>query len=338
MNAINPYIDHMFRSLPATAEARRAKNELRQMSEDRYNELRAQGFSEHEAVGHVITQFGDLDEVADELGIRALVDDTDAHAVAFSDAEATRYIETRRRSSLMIAGGVSLILVALAAQFLVNPAILQEQTTSGLGGLNAAGLGIFFLAAAVAVGMFIFAGVSLSRFDLGDDQAIRLRAETTARYKQERADFTTRYAMGLATGVIIIILSVAVMMIMTSLLDSGGTEATEVSRPGLIFMFVGLAIGVPILIVTAMTRSTLDRLTASGDYKPELSGARSLIERIAGPYWMLVIAAFFIWSFGWDAWGQSWIIWPIAGVLFGFIATVVESIQSGERKRQDQQY
>lgn len=181
MNAINSYIDHMFRSLPPTAEARRAKTELRQMSEDRYNELRADGLSEHEAVGQVITQFGSLDEVADQLGIRSLVDNSEAHAVAFSDAEADRYVETRKRSSLMIAGGVALILLGLAAQFLINPNILSSAGDNLAGAQGALGLGVFLLAVAMAVGMFIVSGVSMSRFDIRDDQAIQLSAATTAR-------------------------------------------------------------------------------------------------------------------------------------------------------------
>ena len=90
MDAITSYIDHMFRALPHTAEVRRARSELLQMSEDRYRELVAEGASENEAVGRVITQFGNLDEIADDLGIRSAVDGVDNAAIAVSAAEAER--------------------------------------------------------------------------------------------------------------------------------------------------------------------------------------------------------------------------------------------------------
>ena len=48
MDAIKSYIDHMFKALPATADVKRAKTDLMQMSEDRYQELRDSGVSEHE--------------------------------------------------------------------------------------------------------------------------------------------------------------------------------------------------------------------------------------------------------------------------------------------------
>ncbi|MFC0582123.1 hypothetical protein ACFFFR_06975 [Micrococcoides hystricis] len=59
--------------------------------------------------------------------------------------------------------------------------------------------------------------------------------------------------------------------------------------------------------------------------------ANRIIDRIVGPYWIAAIAIFLIWSFGWNAWHQSWIVWPIAGVLFGLLATTVGAIKRVER-------
>ena len=44
----------------------RAKAELMEMMEDKYEELMQEGMSEKEAVGTVISEFGDLDELAEE--------------------------------------------------------------------------------------------------------------------------------------------------------------------------------------------------------------------------------------------------------------------------------
>ena len=45
----------------------RAKAELMEMMEDKYEELMQEGMSEKEAVGTVISEFGNLDELAEEL-------------------------------------------------------------------------------------------------------------------------------------------------------------------------------------------------------------------------------------------------------------------------------
>ena len=67
METIKQYLETMFASLPDTPEVRRAKEELLQMMEDKYNELLAEGKSDNEAVGTVIAEFGNLDEIAEEL-------------------------------------------------------------------------------------------------------------------------------------------------------------------------------------------------------------------------------------------------------------------------------
>ena len=73
METIRNYLETMFASLPNTFEMQKAKNELLQMMEDKYTELITDGKTENEAVGIVISEFGNLDELAEELGISSFV-------------------------------------------------------------------------------------------------------------------------------------------------------------------------------------------------------------------------------------------------------------------------
>ena len=69
MEPIKNYLDMMFANLPSTPSVLRAKDELFQMMEDKYTELIQEGKSENEAVGSVISEFGNLDELAEALGL-----------------------------------------------------------------------------------------------------------------------------------------------------------------------------------------------------------------------------------------------------------------------------
>lgn len=69
MEAIREYLNNLFMSLPETPEVLRAKAELLEMMEDKYEELIQEGKSEKEAIGTVISEFGNLEELAEELGI-----------------------------------------------------------------------------------------------------------------------------------------------------------------------------------------------------------------------------------------------------------------------------
>ena len=71
MNVIIAYLETMFSPYPQTPRLLEAKSELQAMMEDAYNGLIASGSSHNEAVGQVITDFGNLDELAPVLGISA---------------------------------------------------------------------------------------------------------------------------------------------------------------------------------------------------------------------------------------------------------------------------
>ena len=73
METLKNYLENMFINLPVTPEVLRAKQELAQMMEDKYNELKAEGRTENEAIGIVISEFGNLSELAEDLGINDAV-------------------------------------------------------------------------------------------------------------------------------------------------------------------------------------------------------------------------------------------------------------------------
>lgn len=70
MEAIRQYLDQLFVQLPPTPQVLKAKQELGQMMEDKYTELIYQGKSHQEAMNQVIAEFGNLDELAQDLGIQ----------------------------------------------------------------------------------------------------------------------------------------------------------------------------------------------------------------------------------------------------------------------------
>ena len=60
MDTIETFLDNMFAPYPATPRLIEARSELRAMMEDAYNDAIAQGKTHNEAVGQVITDFGNL--------------------------------------------------------------------------------------------------------------------------------------------------------------------------------------------------------------------------------------------------------------------------------------
>ena len=69
MDTIRGYLNNLFLTFPETPEVIRAKEELLEMMEDKYEECLREGKSEDEAIGTVVSEFGNIEEIAEELGI-----------------------------------------------------------------------------------------------------------------------------------------------------------------------------------------------------------------------------------------------------------------------------
>ena len=110
MDTILNYLENMFSSLPQTKEVLRAKDELASMMEDKYNELLAEGKIDNEAVGIVISEFGNLKELAAELGIEGVYqeDMCSQEGRYVGDDEVRSYLERTKKSSLGIGFGTML--------------------------------------------------------------------------------------------------------------------------------------------------------------------------------------------------------------------------------------
>ena len=106
MDAIKSYLENMFLHLPKSPEVMRAKDELSQMMEDKYNQLRSEGRTDNEAVGQVIAEFGNLDELAENLGISNEVGalSTETEQINMTDEDVERYLKVTRESGTQVAG------------------------------------------------------------------------------------------------------------------------------------------------------------------------------------------------------------------------------------------
>ncbi|MBR5969887.1 MAG: DUF4097 family beta strand repeat protein [Lachnospiraceae bacterium] len=72
METLKVYLDNMFMNLPQEPKVLRAKDELLAMMTEKYEELRAEGKNDHEALGMVIMEFGSMEELADALGVEPI--------------------------------------------------------------------------------------------------------------------------------------------------------------------------------------------------------------------------------------------------------------------------
>jgi hypothetical protein len=84
--------------------------------------------------------------------------------------------------------------------------------------------------------------------------------------------------------------------------------------------------------MVGMEASSYDKILQQGDYSLEKLETQDLVGNVASVYWTVVVAAYLGYSFITNDWGRSWIIWPVAGVLFGGIAALTESLGKSKKR------
>lgn len=311
METIRNYLETMFQSLPNTREVQKAKTELWQMMEDKYTELKEEGKTENEAVGIVISEFGNLSELAEDLGIGSFVNSKEPeNARMLSMQEVKDYLKDKTRSGFMVGLGTLLCIISPSG------VIMTE---------NVMGLMFLFVSVAIAVGIFIFSGAITGKWDFMKQQPCSIDFGTADYIHNERENYRITYALLNSIGVIFCILCFVPLVVMS---ESGWRGSWE--NFGVVILLALVAIGVFLIIVAGTRSSAYDTLlklndmdTMGGNFVSSQKGQvrydNKVVAAIMSVYWPTVTCIYLVWSFLSYDWHITWIIWVIAGVIESFI-------------------
>lgn len=329
METIKNYLENMFSHLPNTPEVQKAKYELYQMMEDKYNELISEGKSDNEAIGIVISEFGNLDELADSLGIKSFVNPSQAMPAAktLSRETAAAFLRDSEKQAYLTAFGVLLCIIASLGPIFSEciPRSLASPDAS-----DAIGITFLFVCISVAVGFFIFSGSLSSKWSYLKKEPYCIDFETANWINERKESYRSTHAMLLTVGIMLCILC-AVPAIIISSLNTKSTFADSLSG-GLVLVFI--AIGVFMIVFTNMKKSSFDKLlslngaqTMGGNFSNSHDGKvhyeNPVVAAIMSVYWSTVTCIYLCWSFITFDWGITWIIWPIAAIINSLVENLL---------------
>ena len=258
---------------------------------------------------------------ADDNGLIPV--DEDAAAIRVEMEEASHFLEFRNTASGRTALGVMLCI--LSPVFLIIIAGLQEAGRVGLTEDQAGGVGltVLFVLIGIAVALFVITSIQGNRYEYLEKEAIDTAYGVDGMVRDRRERYRPAYTRQLTAGIVICVIAVIPLFLVMSVY--GEKDLPMVISMGI--MLVLIALGVFLIVRSSMIWSGMDMLLEEGDYTP----AAKLEERRNGPiaqiYWCLVLAIFLAYSFLTARWHESWIIWPVAGVLYGLLTAVLKVIR-----------
>ena len=239
--------------------------------------------------------------------------DTDSELHRVSMEEANAYMDEKKKAAPMLANATTLCILSPIPLFLVSTfndglAIAVACTTL---------LGMV----ALAVFIFIKTGIKLSPLQYLEQEPFETEYGVSGMVRERREQYESTFTRNIAIGVVLCILSV-IPTIMAGVMEV--EDYMSGISVGLLLIIV--SIGVNILIRADMIKSSYDTLLQEGEYTKEEKHLKKKTDAFLGAYWRLVVAIYLGWSFWTNNWEFTWIIWPVAGVLYAAVPGIVKMI------------
>ena len=238
-------------------------------------------------------------------------------ATFVSMEEANAFLDYKQDSAPKIALGVLLCILSPITLILLGGA--QESGRIVLTEMQAAmiGLIVLLLMVAGAVLLFVLTGMKGSKYEYLEknalDTAYGVSGMVRERMGREEADHTRRIAVGV---VLCVLASIPLFALLLWRGDDDWYGCLGVSA-----ILVLAAVGVHILVKASIPWGGYQMLLEQGDYT---RSAKRSNRKYSGIYWGIVTAGYLAASFITNRWDRTWIVWPVAGVLYGVLAEVVK--------------
>lgn len=228
--------------------------------------------------------------------------------------EANEFLEVKEQTTARIAfatflcviSPITLILLTAAAELgYVN---LSEDVAGGIGMIT---LLLFII---VAVPIYISCGSKTAPFAFLEKELFETEYGVDGMVKERRKQFRNTYVRYNILGTCLCICA-AIPLFAGAFFAKN--EMVQVITVGVMIAMVGM--GTTFFIRAGIPWASMDKLLQEGDYTRINKQNKGLLDGIGTIYWLTVVAIFLIYSFKTNDWGTSWIIWPVAGVLYGVV-------------------
>lgn len=202
-----------------------------------------------------------------------------------------------------------------------------EGPAAGVGSII--GVVILLLLVVAAVVIFLRQGMESKEYEYLEQEDIETAYGVSGMVKEKQAAYRETCTRGIIVGVVLCILSAIPVLLGTLAADSVAAPE-RIMLPCVSLLLAMVAVAVYLFVCVGMVQGSFQRLLEEGDYTRE--GKRAARSPIVPIYWCLVTAAYLAWSFITMAWDRTWIVWPVAGVLFAAVVGIIRMTHKEGRK------
>ena len=235
-------------------------------------------------------------------------------------AEANAFLEYNEKAAHTVSTGVMLCI--LSPVLLI---VLSGLAEAGMISVNEdvasfGGLIILLVIVAAAVGMFITISLKGKQYEYLESVDIDTAYGVSGMVKERRGSYAETHSRLLVVGIMLCVISAIPLFIMSLVHYSNNTDLFPIL--GVAGLLVTVAAGVKLIVLTCTRQGGYDKLLEEGDY----TRLNKRVGKFDGIYWAIVLMIYLGWSFISNRWEMTWVVWPIAGVLFAAYREILKAV------------
>lgn len=254
-------------------------------------------------------------------------------------AEAQAYLKYREKNARRIPWGVLMCILSPVALIVLSVGqetgriLLSEQQATALGLLP------LFLLVGGAVALFVISGLAGKPYEYLDQECFETEYGVTGLVKEKRERERGAFVAQIVSGVVLCVLSAIPIFVAMLLPASGNDNGAGVAQSPDFYYAVAVAAllclvaaGVWLIVRASIRWGGYNVLMEEGEYSRANKEEAKRSRMISTVYWCVVTAGYLAYSFISMDWQRSWIVWPVAGVLYGLVMAVAAAVHQRDKR------
>ena len=237
--------------------------------------------------------------------------------------EANAFLSVKLRTAKTIAYAAFLCIVSPIALLILGA--ISESTVGVLNENIAGGIGMIVLIILVAIAavMFISSGSKTAPFAYLEKEKFETEYGVSGMVKERKAQYKDLHTKHNIVGTCLCVTALIPLFIGAIINDD--SDLFLIIMLSLSFLIAG--VGVICFIKTGIIWASYEKLLQEGEYSKENKEKPSLSSAIYTAYWVIAAAVYLGYSLSSNNWGQSWIIWVVAGVIFPAVIAITNAFE-----------
>lgn len=237
--------------------------------------------------------------------------------------EANAFLSVKSRTAKTIAYAAFLCILSPIALLVLSA--ISESTAGGLNEDIAGGIGMIVLIILVVIAavMFISSGSKTAPFAYLEKEEFETEYGVSGMIKERKARYKDLHTKNNITGTCLCITAL-ISLFIGAIIDADNYLFLMVML-SLSFLIAG--VGVICFIKTGIIWASYEKLLQEGEYSKKNKEKPSIAAAVYIAYWVIAAAVYVGYSLSSNNWGQSWIIWVVAAVIFPAIIAITNAFE-----------